>query len=92
MPDPSPTIEDFDLHAKMYPPLRTMLGCDWGTHVWTPDDPEPCPEQAVKRVRLYNPHGLPDMPPDGHELKFCAVHHRRVQEETDPHRRTRHAS
>lgn len=65
--------------------LQEMLGCDWGRAVWTPDDTEPCPEMATRRVEFHNPHNVPGCP-DGKVVKLCTWHGTRVcEEETTPH-------
>lgn len=60
--------------------LEQLLGCDWGRVLWTPDDTEPCPERATRRICLHNPHRVPNQP-DGLEVKLCTWHATRVCEE-----------
>ena len=65
--------------------FQALLGCEWGRTVWTPDDPEPCNEQAVQMVQFHDPHGVaPEA--ENRVVKLCAWHRTRVAEElTDPH-------
>jgi hypothetical protein len=57
--------------------IHSLLGCEWGRGVTTPDDTEPCMDRAGSIVVLHY---------EGREraMKVCPKHRSRICEETTP--------
>lgn len=58
--------------------VEELIGCAWGRKITTPDDTEPCPNQAHTVVVVH----------DGDfeaALKLCQAHNERILAETTPH-------
>lgn len=58
--------------------VQELIGCAWGRRLGTPDDTEPCNEQAVQIVVLHDGG-------DEKAVKLCPKHRDRILQETDPH-------
>ncbi len=58
-------------------PIQSLLGCEWGRTVHTPDDTTPCLRQAVQIVVVHEGDSSVD-------LRLCASHVRRLGQETTP--------
>jgi len=59
--------------------LRELLGCQWGSALWTVDDAAVCPNQATGIVVIHDGEAEID-------LKLCPAHQERVLRETTPHK------
>lgn len=57
--------------------VQELLGCTWGRAIRTPDDEQPCPDQAVQIIIVHN--GADEI-----ALKLCSRHRDRVLTETTP--------
>lgn len=62
--------------------VQTLLGCAWGHTIQTPDDTEPCPEQATRIMVIHAPEGES---PTTMEFRFCPRHFERAEAETTKH-------
>jgi hypothetical protein len=68
-----------ELELRALPSIvQELIGCAWGRKLASPDDAEPCDEQAVRIIVLHH---------DGEELevRLCGRHADAVVELTDPH-------
>lgn len=72
-----------EIDPGIAPLVQTLLGCEWGRTVSTPDDREPCPEGAKQIVVVHPPGGsLEDVVAT---VRLCEKHLERLEEETIPH-------
>lgn len=68
--------------AEVVGVFQKLLGCCWGREVATEDDREPCLAGAERIVIIHPSDGSETVV---RELKLCAKHIARLEQETDSH-------
>jgi hypothetical protein len=62
--------------------VMSLMRCEWGFEIWTPDDKRKCRKEAVKIVVLHDPN---DQGAEVAAVKLCDSHLARIEQETTPH-------